>query len=449
MFKWLFVPVAASAITLRNLKMENDATAGKLKITKAAHGLNNGDILLYKVNGGTPQTGLADNKAYAVADKTANTFTLKSVTNAEPPVAGSKINGATINQTHQPTLQKMDSWAGLNAAVAGGDTFSVSNNGAPAATTNKTTWAAGDKIVFVCTDSGGNKCDTTVPAAGTAVFMRDVTAATDSASLKFKIAATATGNALTVNQHADVDDSDNGFYKVSSAAAWNPITTTTKAPSWDTTNNKLIGTLASATFSDNDLVWYAASTPAGGLTTNTIYSVTGSEKGLDKVSMQFKAVNASLAATGSAIGITSAGSGGSLRKVTKAGGSHIKTTAIATSGNVTTDANASLTKDDEVRFYCTDNSAAKCSAKLGGFTQNTSYWAQADTSDKTVKLKTTKAGTAQKTSAAVTTHTESIYLVKVGAAVNLVPAPAGSGSAARGLAMFGSAVGVLAAMILA
>lgn len=447
MFKWVFVPVAASAITLRNLKMENDSS--KIKITKTAHGLNDGDILLYKVNGGTPQTNMADNTAYAVADKTADTFTVKAVTNAEPPVAGAAIVGATINNTYQTTLQKMDSWAGINAAVAS-NSFSVSNDGAAAGAGNKTTWADGDQIAFVCTDSGGDKCNVTLPAAGTGVFIRDATAATDAASLKFKIAATAGAAASTINVHADVHGSKNGLYKVGSAAAWNPVTTTTKAPSWDTTNNKLIGTAASAAFADNDLVWYAASTPAGGLATNTIYSVFGEETALDKVTMQFKAVDASLAATGSALGITSAGSGGSLRKVTAAGGSHIKTTAIATSGDVTVGANASLAKDDEVRFYCTDNTAAKCSAKLGGFTQNTSYWAQAASTNTTVKLKTTKAGTAQATSTAVTAHTESIYLVKVGAAVNLVPAPAaGSGSAARGLAMFGSAVGVLAAMILA
>jgi len=185
---------------------------------------------------------------------------------------------------------------------------------------------------------------------------------------------------------------------------------------------------------------------------NTLYAVTARAIATD--SIKFKAVTNALVATGDAFDITKAGSGGKLTRMTMLGGSttNAAVTVISTAGAFTI-ASQAFVKDSKVKLYCFDKTKAKCADKLGDFKEGTTYYIQsASATAASVSLKETKAGTTAKTTTtAIATHTEKIYMLLEHESYTTVAAATGTsaGSAARSLAMLGSAIGIFAAMLLA
>jgi len=141
--------------------------------------------------------------------------------------------------------------------------------------------------------------------------------------------------------------------------------------SYDTTNNKVI--MKNHGLSDGNTLYFEAGTDGtvqGGLTANTIYAVAAQ----DDQGFQLKAVDATLAATGDAIALTTATSGHTANTFTLTGVKAKITAAAAVDGTLTieaaTNADGTGTPTMDVThayvIYCHDRATTACAITTDG-----------------------------------------------------------------------------------
>lgn len=471
-FNKMFVKVlastaaVASGVVLRGMSF--DAAANKVLMPNWGT-VSDNDLLYYEVGtdsgtAGTAQGGLADKKVYMVTGADQHGFKLKAVADADL-AAGDAITMTTATAgTKTNTFTKIS------------DKRSVKSNAAQNAGlvlgTSTGAYAEDATVILYCGAANcGLKGDQNSNAvldaykSGTVLNMGAAVTAADDQTWAFGAIETAVDTAITqaslTNSGNDATAQTNLFLLVKSSTVRFPVL---DANAYDVTANKITG---AHPFATDDPVFYTAGTAQGALVNNTLYYVRAASQGKE---FKLGAHNANTAETktNADIDITdaTAESGGALQKI-KTVHAHNKLVGATATGNILTAAGTShgLAADDFVIFYCTDKTAGKCDWK--GPVDGATYKVKAvDTTDTSKKITLTDGAATSPADIAVSTDVSTqnatdnpAYLLekadKVGntadtktdAKWTIIAAPAGA-SAARGLAMFGSAVAMATAFLM-